>query len=219
MTARFLWWTSGASWGGAQKPSTGMCVSPHSCVWIICHGFLCAPRLVWFCCIPCLMWCLVSSFGDMWSRCGSQTGVELLVWLTLAVGVSWACLQQMMCLWNSDRVFNVWPVVASLFLQLCWWIQRDWMKHETTHEWENWQNISGCWCMPLIRPRPLSQSVPLPISNVYWKTSMLAHQSRSNSFSKNWKRIGRSLTKRRNGSGRRAWAETSQVQVTCVKQF
>jgi len=59
------------------------------------------------------MWCLVSSFGDMWSQRGSQTGVELPVWLTLAVGLSWACLQQMMCSWNSDHGCNLLPRLIS----------------------------------------------------------------------------------------------------------
>jgi len=70
-------------------------------------------------------------------------------------------------------VFNVWPIVASLFVK-----GYKGAEARDAHGLETWQNTGGCWCMPLMRPRPLSQSLPLPISNKFWKTGMLAHQRR-----------------------------------------
>ena len=39
---------------------------------------------------------------------------------------------------------------------VCSWMDTKGLKHERTHEWETWQNTSGCWRMLLMRPRPLS---------------------------------------------------------------
>jgi len=215
--------------GGHRNKHRNMCVSSFMCLNDL-FGFLVCPpsslillHSVLDVVLGFFLWRHVESVwltDWCWVAGVAHTGCRVVLGLSATNDVLMELRSWLQPVASFDfRLFNVWPVVASLFLQLCWWIQRGWMKHETAHEWENWRNISGCWCMPLLRPRPLSQSVPLPISNEYWKTSMLAHQSRSNSFSKNWKRIGRSLTKRRNGRGRCALAETSQVQVTCVRNF
>jgi len=46
-----------------------------------------------------------------------------------------------------------------------------------TREWETWLNMSGSWCMPLMRPQPLSQRLSWLTSTKFWKTTMAARQN------------------------------------------
>ena len=50
-------------------------------------------------------------------------------------------------------------------------------KPEMTREWETWLNMSGSWCMPLMRPQPLSQRLSWLTSTKFWKTTMAARQN------------------------------------------